>query len=144
MRSSLYTDRQADTETDILNITNEGFQTIRKVIHTDNLKINKAHQDAIVRSDVEKCLDIPAKELSDDFCKGYAIAEILITQGLHNYFEEEYFINPGDLDIVFSVRNNKPYMDISLEEFVGGDGGETLTEETAKLPENVEPIRANS
>ena len=35
-------------------------------------------------------------------------------------------------------------MDINLEEFVGGDGGETVEEEETELPDNVAPIRANS
>jgi len=62
MTSKSYSDRQDISGYDILNIENPHFQTIRKVIHKDDIQSNKAYQDAIVKQDCQACLDIPDED----------------------------------------------------------------------------------
>ena len=90
---------------DILNIENPHFQTIRKVIHKDDIQSNKAYQDAIVKQDCQACLNMPDEVFTDDFYKGYAVCEQNYFEGIYRYFEEEHFINREDLDVVFRVRD---------------------------------------
>ena len=72
MTPKQFSDRQDMSGYDILNIENPHFQTIRKVIHKDDLQSNKAYQDALVKQDCQACLDMPDEVFTDDFYKGYA------------------------------------------------------------------------
>ena len=140
-----FTDRQDITGYDILNIENPHFQTIRKVIHKDDIESNKVYQDAIVKQDCQACLDIPDDVFTADFYRGYAIAEQNYFEGIYRYFEEEHFINREDLDVVFRIKDGAPYLNIHLpddEDSGGDDEGETpdepLRPEVKKLKEKLD------
>ena len=140
-----FTDRQDITGYDILNIENPHFQTIRKVIHKDDMESNKVYQDAIVKQDCQACLDIPDDVFTADFYRGYAIAEQNYFEGIYRYFEEEHFINREDLDVVFRIKDGAPYLNIHLpddEDSGGDDEGETpdepLRPEVKKLKEDLD------
>jgi hypothetical protein len=140
-----FTDRQDISGYDILNIENPHFQTIRKVIHRDDIETNKAYQDAIVKQDCQACLNIPDDVFTADFYRGYAIAEQNYFEGIYRYFEEEHFINREDLDVVFRIKDGAPYLNIHLpddEDSGGDDEGETpdepLRPEVKKLKEDLD------
>ena len=140
-----FTDRQDITGYDILNIENPHFQTIRKVIHKDDIESNKVYQDAIVKQDCQACLNIPDDVFTADFYRGYAIAEQNYFEGIYRYFEEEHFINREDLDVVFRIKDGAPYLNIHLpddEDSGGDDEGETpdepLRPEVKKLKEDLD------
>jgi len=145
MTSKQYSDRQAISGYDILNIENPHFQTIRKVIHKDDIQSNKAYQDAIVKQDCQECLDIPDEAFTDDFYKGYAVCEQNYFEGIYRYFEEELFINREDLDVVFRIKDGAPYVQIHLPDEDDGGGGdldetpdEPLRPEVKKLKEDLD------
>jgi len=145
MTSKSYSDRQDISGYDILNIENPHFQTIRKVIHKDDIQSNKAYQDAIVKQDCQACLDIPDEAFTDDFLRGYAVCEQNYFEGIYRYFEEEHFLNRDDLDVVFRIRDGAPYVQIHLpdEDDGGGDDSdetpdEPLRPEVKKLKEDLD------
>ena len=126
-----FSERQDVTGYDILNIENPHFQTIRKVIHKDDIQSNKAYQDALVKQDCQACLNMPDEVFTDDFYKGYAVCEQNYFEGIYRYFEEEHFINREDLDVVFSVKDGAPYVNIHLP---GDDDNDDDTDEEPKEP----------
>ena len=145
MTPKQFSDRQDMSGYDILNIENPHFQTIRKVIHKDDIESNKVYQDAKVKQDCQACLNIPDDVFTADFYRGYAIAEQNYFEGIYRYFEEEHFINREDLDVVFRIKDGAPYLNIHLpddEDSGGDDEGETpdepLRPEVKKLKEDLD------
>ena len=124
MTPKQFSDRQDMSGYDILNIENPHFQTIRKVIHKDDLQSNKAYQDALVKQDCQACLDMPDEVFTDDFYKGYAVCEQNYFEGIYRYFEEELFINREDLDVVFRIKDGAPHVGIHFPGDNDNDDGD--------------------
>ena len=131
MTPKQFSDRQSISGYDILNIENPHFQTIRKVIHKDDIQSNKAYQDALVKQDCQACLNMPDEVFTDDFYKGYAIAEQNYFEGIYRYFEEELFINREDLDVVFRIKDGAPHVGIHFpgDDDSGGDDEDKIPDE---------------
>ena len=72
----------------------------------------------MIRSDLKKIFkDIPEKDLTSDFFRGYSVAENVINQAIHNYFEQVHFINQNDLDVIFFVDDlGRPMFEIDYPE----------------------------
>jgi len=110
-----YTDDMQLTGHDILNVvSNHNLPTLRKQIDRNCGITSKGQQDGIIKSDLLKIFkDIPEKELTSDFFRGYSLAEHVLNQAIHNYFELVHFVNQDDLDVVFFVdEKNKPMLSI--------------------------------
>jgi hypothetical protein len=124
-----YTDSMQLSGHDILNVVNDNnLPTLRKKIDRNCGITSKGQQDGIIKSDLKKIFkNIPEKDMTSDFFRGYSVAENVINQAIHNYFEEVHYINQSDLDVIFYVDElGKPMFDISYpeEDDSGDDDGE--------------------
>ena len=138
MTPKQFSDRQDMSGYDILNIENPHFQTIRKVIHKDDIQSNKAYQDALVKQDCQACLDMPDEVFTDDFYKGYAVCEQNYFEGIYRYFEEELFIDREDLDVVFRIKDGAPHVGIH---FPGDDDYDDGDDEVKPLRPEVHKLK---
>jgi hypothetical protein len=90
-----YTDDMQLSGHDILNVVNDhNLPTLRKKIDRNCGITSKGQQDGIIKSDLKKIFkNIPDKDMTSDFFRGYSVAENVINQAIHNYFEEVHYIN---------------------------------------------------
>jgi hypothetical protein len=126
-----YTDDQQLSGHDILNVVNSNnLPTLRKRIDRNCGITLQGQQEGMIRSDLKKIFkDIPEKDLTSDFFRGYSVAENVINQAIHNYFEQVHFINQNDLDVIFFVDDSgRPMFEIDYpEDEDDGDDGEDET-----------------
>jgi len=139
-----YTDDMQLTGHDILNvISNHNLPTLRKQIDRNCGITSKGQQDGIIKSDLLKIFkDIPEKELTSDFFRGYSLAEHVLNQAIHNNFELVHFVNQDDLDVVFFVdEKNKPMLSIDYPVEPDDDDGDDDTPTPKPITDPVEKLK---
>ena len=143
-----YTDDMQLTGHDILNVvSNHNLPTLRKQIDRNCGITSKGHQDGIIKSDLTKIFkEIPEEHMTEDFYRGYSLAEHVLNQAIHNYFELVHFVNQDDLDVVFFVdEKNKPMLSIDYPVEPDDDDGDDdaptpkpITDPVEKLKESLD------
>jgi hypothetical protein len=73
--------------------------------------------------------------MTDDFFRGYSVAETVINSALHNWFMEQYGVQVEDIDIVFDVVDHKPTFKIEVNDYEPDDGDDDLD----NLPKEPKP-----
>ena len=56
-----------------------------------------------------------SKKHNRDFCRGYSIGETVWNNALHVFFKEKYGVSRENIDIIFSVKDHLPTLEISVE-----------------------------
>jgi len=139
-----YTDDMQLSGHDILNVVNDhNLPTLRKKIDRNCGITSKGQQDGIIESDLKKIFkNIPEKDMTSDFFRGYSVAENVINQAIHNYFEEVHYINQSDLDVIFFVDElGKPMFEISYPEEDDSDDGDSEPDEPTPIRPEVQKLK---
>jgi hypothetical protein len=109
--------QELENPKDILNICGEGQVTLRKT--TDRSSITQQEYTAmgIILDDLKKIFKtIPEEDINNrDFCRGYSIGETVWNNALHVFFKEKYGVSRENIDIIFSVKDHLPTLEISVE-----------------------------
>ena len=102
---------------DIINIVGEGRVTLRKTTDRDSVIQREYMMMGIIMDDLQKLYkSIPESDIANrDFARGYSIGETVWNNALHVFFKEKYGVTREDIDIIFSVKDHLPKLEISVE-----------------------------
>tara|TARA_R110000824_G_scaffold391674_1_gene589600 strand:- start:58 stop:522 length:465 start_codon:yes stop_codon:yes gene_type:complete len=115
--SETYTDRQDKSGWDIHNCTSNWHPTIRKYINRDDEVVAQHTINGIIRSAMSKMTQIPAENMTDEFCEGAHFMEVFYVSAIHKYFMETEGLEEEEIDIIFKISDdNKPCLDITLDQ----------------------------
>ena len=123
-----YTDEMTLSGTDILNTVSVGnMPTLRKAIKR-NCDIQAMYtQNGIIKSNlIDIFKEVPEKDMTDDFFRGYSVAETVINSALHNFFMDAYGVEVEDVDIVFDVVDHRPTLHIDVADNDEDDGDDEV------------------
>jgi|TARA_R110002020_G_C15903978_1_gene741256 hypothetical protein len=138
-----FSDGMRLTGHDILNTVSGGnMPTLRKAIDRNCGIQAKATQAGIIKSNlIDIFKEVPESDMNADFFRGYSVAEIVLNSALHNFFMEQYDVGIEDIDIVFSVKNHKPTLEIEIDggDDFGGDNGDDLDDLPLEPKPNLRP-----
>ena len=135
-----FSQRQEETQWDILNIVSEHHPTIRKYINRDDAVQVEGHTKAVIKSNIMQLMEIPEEKLTDDFLHGAHIMEMVYVTAIHRYFCELMECTVEDMDLIFGVDDtNKAFLDIELPEPPQDDDSEK--EPTPDAPSPVEDVK---
>ena len=123
-----YTDEMKLTGTDILNVVSSGnTPTLRKTIDRNCDVQAIATQNGIIKSNlIDIYKEVPEKDMTDDFFRGYSVAEIVLNSALHNFFMDAYGVEVEDVDIVFDVVDHRPTLHIDVADRDEDDGDDEV------------------
>ena len=102
---------------DIINIVGEGRVTLRKTTDRDSVIQREYMMMGIIMDDLQKLYkSIPESDIANrDFARGVSVGEHMWNDALHVFFKEKYGVSREDIDIIFSVKDNLPTLEISVE-----------------------------
>ena len=129
-----FTDRQAETETDVFNIIGDHHVTIRKQIKRDDTITAKANINAIIESNVRELCTMEEEDYNSKFFHGYHTCETIYFEAIHNFLSETFGVSNEQIDCIFRIKDGKPFVDIEVEGIDFRDDGDEPDEEDPKDP----------
>jgi len=102
---------------DILNVVSGNQPTLRKTYIKKSVIQSEYNMMGIIMDDLKEIFKtIPEEDINNrDFARGYSVAEHVWNNSLHVFFKEKYGVSREDIDIIFSVKDNLPTLEISVE-----------------------------
>jgi hypothetical protein len=127
-----FTDRQEETKLDVFNIIDDNHVTIRKQIERDDKITALANIHGIIESNVRQLCTMKEEDYNPQFFHGYHVCETIYFEAIHNFLSETFGVSNEEIDCIFRIKDNKPFLDIEVEGIDFRDTGD-------EGPEDPEP-----